>query len=422
MEEIFKFITLYNWQVVVSVFSTCFIIGFIIKPVARKLIKNKGYRHLLYLGVNLVLSFGISAITGLIVGFDLVLWWQFGLSTYMLLGVGYKIYETVGLKCLFEKIAGVKKEEIILDEIFEKQIFNLLNEKKLKNNLTMFVETPKNSKNKYEKVGNNWLKRKVNKRFLFNYGFIPNTISGDGDELDCVLIGRRQIRGKVLNVRPIGMFVEVDNGFLDSKIITIAVTKKEKKPSSLERTIKKYIKMSNTFKKGVELNKLVGQAEAVQHINSCILKDKKEIKKEKDKKMFKWLNANKFSIIIGLFVGAVFGFAGYLTIQTYFATIIVGWLVFLACGGAGLIAFLLTFWLGHESLLTFATRVNAKKLGNEEFQKVLDKTNELVKELESKDKLEKEKKEKAKKLAAAQKKVAEYEEAKKLLEENKKSA
>ena len=55
-----------------------------------------------------------------------------------------------------------------------------------------------------------------------NYGFIPHTISGDGDPADVLVVGRRPLMpGCVLAVRPIGVLIMQDEGGEDEKILAV---------------------------------------------------------------------------------------------------------------------------------------------------------------------------------------------------------
>ena len=55
-----------------------------------------------------------------------------------------------------------------------------------------------------------------------NYGFIPHTISGDGDPADVLVVGRRPLMpGCVIAVRPIGVLMMQDEGGEDEKILAV---------------------------------------------------------------------------------------------------------------------------------------------------------------------------------------------------------
>ncbi|MGF6173247.1 inorganic diphosphatase [Ensifer sp. 4252] len=66
-------------------------------------------------------------------------------------------------------------------------------------------------------------------RFLYtpmhypgNYGFVPHTLSDDGDPIDVLICNTRPlVPGCVINVRPIGVMMMEDNSGKDEKIIAV---------------------------------------------------------------------------------------------------------------------------------------------------------------------------------------------------------
>ena len=63
-------------------------------------------------------------------------------------------------------------------------------------------------------------------RYPGNYGFVPHTLSEDGDPIDVLIANTRPIvPGAVINVRPVGVFKMVDDGGGDEKIIAVPVPK-----------------------------------------------------------------------------------------------------------------------------------------------------------------------------------------------------
>ena len=59
-------------------------------------------------------------------------------------------------------------------------------------------------------------------RYPGNYGFIPHTLSGDGDPCDVLICNTRAIMpGAVISVRPIGVLMMEDNMGTDEKIIAV---------------------------------------------------------------------------------------------------------------------------------------------------------------------------------------------------------
>lgn len=59
-----------------------------------------------------------------------------------------------------------------------------------------------------------------------NYGFIPHTLSGDGDPVDALVVGRVPVMpGAVLRSRPVGVLVMEDEAGEDEKILAVPVDK-----------------------------------------------------------------------------------------------------------------------------------------------------------------------------------------------------
>ena len=63
-------------------------------------------------------------------------------------------------------------------------------------------------------------------RYPGNYGFIPHTLSGDGDPCDVLVANTRAIvPGAVISVRPVGVLLMEDDGGEDEKIVAVPTTK-----------------------------------------------------------------------------------------------------------------------------------------------------------------------------------------------------
>lgn len=94
--------------------------------------------------------------------------------------------------------------------------------------LNVIIEVP---------IGGQPIKYELNKewgtlvvdRFLYtpmtypgNYGFVPHTLSEDGDPIDVMVCNTRPLMpGCVINVRPIGVLIMEDNAGMDEKIISV---------------------------------------------------------------------------------------------------------------------------------------------------------------------------------------------------------
>jgi inorganic pyrophosphatase len=96
--------------------------------------------------------------------------------------------------------------------------------------LDAVVEIPKGSRNKYEY---DYEKKMIRyDRMLFSsvhypsdYGYFPETLAGDGDPLDAlVLVSEPTFPGCLIEVRPIGLFRMHDEKGPDSKILCVPVS------------------------------------------------------------------------------------------------------------------------------------------------------------------------------------------------------
>ncbi len=59
-----------------------------------------------------------------------------------------------------------------------------------------------------------------------NYGFVPHTLSGDGDPVDCLVISHMPVMpGAVLPARPVGVLIMEDEAGMDEKIIAVPVAR-----------------------------------------------------------------------------------------------------------------------------------------------------------------------------------------------------
>ncbi|OYW57863.1 MAG: inorganic pyrophosphatase [Rhizobiales bacterium 17-65-6] len=125
-------------------------------------------------------------------------------------------------------------------------------------------------------------------RYPGNYGFIPHTLSGDGDPCDVLIANTRPIiPGAVISVRPVGVLLMEDEGGEDEKIIAVPAPKLTKRYdrvqsySDLPEISLQQIEHFFTHYKDLEPNKWVkivrwGDAdEARRLINEAIERAKK---------------------------------------------------------------------------------------------------------------------------------------------------
>ena len=89
------------------------------------------------------------------------------------------------------------------------------------------IEIPRGSRNKYEvdhETGRVFLDRVLYTNFVYpaDYGFFENTLGGDGDPLDAlVLLEYPLFPGVGVKVRPVAMLVMEDDGGVDEKVLCV---------------------------------------------------------------------------------------------------------------------------------------------------------------------------------------------------------
>lgn len=99
--------------------------------------------------------------------------------------------------------------------------------------VNVVVEIPKGSNIKYEiekEIGILRIDRVLSPSMIYpgNYGFIPQTLSGDGDAEDVLILGELTIVPiAIINTHPIGILITEDEKGEDSKIVAVPSPRKD---------------------------------------------------------------------------------------------------------------------------------------------------------------------------------------------------
>ena len=149
------------------------------------------------------------------------------------------------------------------------------------------VEIPKGSYNKYEidkETGLIALDR-ANYSYApypFDYGFAPQTLWGDGDALDVIVLTTFPLAvGILVRVRPIAVMDMTDSGDSDYKIIAVPVDDKRWDDTHdladlNKHSLKEFTHFFETYKqlKGkpadVKINSIMGKSEAIEAVKKSI--------------------------------------------------------------------------------------------------------------------------------------------------------
>ena len=156
------------------------------------------------------------------------------------------------------------------------------------NEVNVLIEIPKGSNVKYE--FDKEMNVMVVDRFSMttmdypcNYGFIPNTLSGDGDPADVLVLSEKSILpGVVIPARPIGMLEMEDESGIDAKILAVPAVTGDitfgsmndiaDVPEAIKNQIKHFFEHYKDLDKGkwVKLKDWKGKEEAIAEIKKSI--------------------------------------------------------------------------------------------------------------------------------------------------------
>lgn len=156
------------------------------------------------------------------------------------------------------------------------------------NKVNVFIEIPKDGNIKYEldkDSGAIFVDRFLHTamQYPFNYGFIPNTLSEDGDPIDVLVLGDQEVMpGTVIPSKIIGMLEMTDEAGIDTKVIAVPTEKIDPFSSeindisdvsnSIKNKIKHFFENYKTLEPGkwVKIKEWKGKAEAIAAVKKTI--------------------------------------------------------------------------------------------------------------------------------------------------------
>ena len=115
----------------------------------------------------------------------------------------------------------------------------------------------------------------VSAGYPFPYGFILDTKSGDGDNLDCFILTNTPLRSReIIEVEPIGMFEEIEDGEEDPKILCVLKGESWEIDGELQQTFKDFTEkvFSHLPNKKKEIGRFLGKEEAFKLIEKSSTK------------------------------------------------------------------------------------------------------------------------------------------------------
>lgn len=151
-------------------------------------------------------------------------------------------------------------------------------------NFISVIEIPKGGKNKYELDKESGMLRLdrvlyTSTHYPANYGFIPRTLSEDGDPLDVLVLCQETLEPlSILECYPIGMITMIDENEEDEKIIAIPVndpflnnyTDISELPQHQFQEIKHFFEIYKYLEnKETRVDKICGREEAIATLVKC---------------------------------------------------------------------------------------------------------------------------------------------------------
>lgn len=154
--------------------------------------------------------------------------------------------------------------------------------------VNVFIEIPKDSDIKYELDKDSGLI--FVDRFLytamsypFNYGFVPNTMSEDGDPLDIIVLSEKQVMpGVVIPSQIIGMLEMEDEEGIDTKVLAVPTKKVDPLygdfkdiqdvPEAIKNKLKHFFENYKTLEPGkwVKIKEWKGKEAALEALKSAM--------------------------------------------------------------------------------------------------------------------------------------------------------
>ena len=156
------------------------------------------------------------------------------------------------------------------------------------NKVNVFIEIPKDGNVKYEldkESGVIFVDRFLYTpmAYPFNYGFIPNTMSQDGDPIDVLVLSEQKVMpGTVITSKLIGLLEMEDEAGIDTKIIAVPTEKIDPLfgahndindiPNSIKSKIKHFFENYKTLETGkwVKLKEWKGKKDAIEEVKKAI--------------------------------------------------------------------------------------------------------------------------------------------------------
>ena len=112
----------------------------------------------------------------------------------------------------------------------------------------------------------------VSSPYPFAYGFILDTLSGDGDCLDCFVVSEKQFEeGTRIECVPVHLLEQIEDDEVDHKVLAVPLGTPLEVDGQAVDKIRSFIGsvFSHIPGKSMQLGQLLGASEAWKYVKSC---------------------------------------------------------------------------------------------------------------------------------------------------------
>ena len=141
--------------------------------------------------------------------------------------------------------------------------------------MKVFIENEagSNQKNLYNEKTLEYRKTvEVSRKYPYPYGFILETTSGDGDNLDCFILTDKELKtGSIVECEPIGLMEQFEDGKEDHNVLAILRGESIKVDTDIKNKLTEFV--SHVFdhrkEKIVKVGSFYGKEKAQEYIKKC---------------------------------------------------------------------------------------------------------------------------------------------------------
>ena len=112
----------------------------------------------------------------------------------------------------------------------------------------------------------------VSRAYPFPYGFILDTTSDDGDNLDCFVLTQRRLKtGEIVECEPVGLLEQIEDGDKDHNILARLADETPAITEEMKATFREFI--THVFDhipgKRIAVGQFLSKEAAESHIRAC---------------------------------------------------------------------------------------------------------------------------------------------------------